>query len=108
VDFGGCGTQGSGAAPAASAPSDRRIAAGAGKSTMRHHGHGGGRPAASAPQPSAVSNRPKAAGTSGDLAETGASPATSYLAIGGAAAMALGSAALFLSVRRHAAGGGRR
>ncbi|MEW2159801.1 lytic polysaccharide monooxygenase [Streptomyces sp. NPDC007189] len=108
VDFGGSGAQGGSPAPAASAPSDRQIAAGAGKSTMRHHGHGGDPTAAPAPQPSTAPNRPEAAGTSSGLAQTGASPATSYLAIGGAAAMALGSAALFLSVRRHAAGGGRR
>ncbi|MFI2201056.1 lytic polysaccharide monooxygenase [Streptomyces sp. NPDC020192] len=104
VDFGGT-TTGSGAgsehpvpAPTASAPTDRQIAAGADKSTMRHHGHGGD--TASTPAPDA----PKAAGTSQDLAETGASTGTTYLALGGAAALALGSAALFLSVRRRATG----
>ncbi|WP_330340926.1 lytic polysaccharide monooxygenase auxiliary activity family 9 protein [Streptomyces sp. NBC_00557] len=108
VDFGGSGARDSSPAPAASAPSDRQIAAGAGRSTMRHHGHGSDRTAAPAAPPSTAPNRPQAAGTSQDLAETGASPVTSYVAIGGAAAMALGSAALFLSVRRHAADGGRR
>ncbi|AOR35199.1 chitin-binding protein [Streptomyces fodineus] len=110
VDFGG-GTVSTGSAPAptASAPSDRQIAAGADKSTMRHHGHGGDM-AGPAQQPAAASapNAPKAAGASRDLAETGASSGTAYVAIGGAAALALGSAALFLSVRRRAAGGAHR
>ncbi|MGV4984861.1 lytic polysaccharide monooxygenase auxiliary activity family 9 protein [Streptomyces sp. NRAIS4] len=114
VDFGGSGAgTGTGASPAptASAPSDQQIAAGAGKSTMRHHGHGGDRTTAPAPQPSTLhtdSNAPKAAGASKDLAETGTSPGTTYVAIGGAAALALGSAALFLSVRRRAADGAHR
>ncbi|MGX4693084.1 lytic polysaccharide monooxygenase auxiliary activity family 9 protein [Streptomyces sp. JNUCC 63] len=53
-------------------------------------------------------NRPKAAGASTNLAETGGDGRTPYLAVGGAAALALGSAALFASVRRRAAAGGRR
>ncbi|MEU0336084.1 lytic polysaccharide monooxygenase [Streptomyces sp. NPDC006193] len=145
VDFGGSGSGvapagthaagdgGAGAAPApaptASAPSDRQIAAGAGRSTVEHHGHGdddastSAEPAAAPPrsataperagagapaEPAAPANRPKAAGAPADLAETGASGSTGYLAVGGAAALALGSAALFLSVRRRAAGGGHR
>ncbi|MBL1107702.1 lytic polysaccharide monooxygenase [Streptomyces sp. 5-8] len=141
VDFGGNGDTGSGSggtgngngrtgsgsgrtesgnggttpAPAASAPSDEQIEAGAGRSTIEHHGHGdddastSAKPtAAPAPSTAAPANRPKAAGASADLAETGASTGTSYLAIGGAAALALGSAALFLSVRRRAAGGTHR
>ncbi|WP_225822183.1 lytic polysaccharide monooxygenase auxiliary activity family 9 protein [Streptomyces naphthomycinicus] len=102
-------------APAASAPSDEQIAAGADKSTIEHHGHGdddastSAEPTAAAARPAAAAaGRPKAAGAPADLAETGASTGTSYLAIGGAAALALGSAALFLSVRRRAAGGHRR
>ncbi|WEO98324.1 lytic polysaccharide monooxygenase [Streptomyces sp. FXJ1.172] len=124
VDFGGAtagGTAGAGdtagagkpdaaPAPAASAPTDRQIAAGADKSTMSHHDHGGYAPGAPARQPTAASPGPDAAdapttaGGSRNLAETGASTGTSYLALGGAAALALGSAALFLSVRRRAAG----
>ncbi|MGW0210438.1 lytic polysaccharide monooxygenase [Streptomyces sp. NPDC003233] len=87
VDFGGAGagSTGSGPAPTASAPSDRQIAAGADKSTTRHHGQGGDETTAPAQQPSGASNAPKAAGTSSDLAE-----------------------ALLLSVRRRAAGGAHR
>ncbi|GGW48912.1 chitin-binding protein [Streptomyces lucensis JCM 4490] len=94
-------------APAASAPSDEQIAAGADKSTIEHHGHGDDDASTSA-EPAARDNRPVTDGSSRRLAETGATPGTPSLAIGGAAALALGSAALFLSVRRRAAGGGRR
>lgn len=110
VDFGGSATGNAGGgspAPTASAPSDRQIAAGAGKSTMRHHGHGGETPGTAPRQPATASSAPdapEAAGTSKHLAETGASTGTTYLALGGAAALALGSAALFLSVRRRATG----
>jgi chitin-binding protein len=123
VDFGGGTTSGttpaSGApassapAPSASAPSDEQIADGADKSTIEHHGHGDDDASTTAepttaPAPTPASaNEPKAAGASKNLAETGASTGTSYVAIGGAAALALGSAVLFLSVRRRAAGGGR-
>ncbi|GAA0910303.1 lytic polysaccharide monooxygenase [Streptomyces thermoalcalitolerans] len=61
-------------------------------------------PAADAGEP----NRPKADGAPVNLAETGGDSSTPYLAIGGAVALALGSAALFASVRRRAAAGGRR
>ncbi|MEV5878167.1 lytic polysaccharide monooxygenase [Streptomyces sp. NPDC052101] len=115
VSFGGAGagSAGSSPAPTASAPSDRQISAGADKSTMRHDGHGGdGTAAIPARQPTpasaSASNAPKAAGAAKNLAETGASSATSSIAIGGAAALALGSAALFLSVRRRAGGGAHR
>ncbi|MGW1168914.1 lytic polysaccharide monooxygenase auxiliary activity family 9 protein [Streptomyces sp. NPDC002550] len=114
VDFGGAGggSTGTGPAPAASAPSDRQIADGADRSTMRHQGHGGGTAGAPAQQParqpSSAPNAPEVAGTSRDLAETGASSGTTCVAIGGAAALALGSAALFLSVRRRATGGTHR
>ncbi|MEU1043032.1 lytic polysaccharide monooxygenase [Streptomyces sp. NPDC005551] len=116
-------------APSASAPSEEQIEDGAGKSTVEHHGHGDDDAGTSA-DPTAVSgaddaeptaasgakdagpaagtvNRPAAAGTSENLAETGGDPSTSYLAIGGAAALAVGAAALFASVRRRAAAGGR-
>ncbi|GHE01867.1 lytic polysaccharide monooxygenase auxiliary activity family 9 protein [Streptomyces alanosinicus] len=129
VDFGGAGTAGTGSTPAptASAPSDRQIAAGADRSTMtmRHHGHGQNagdgasapaqRPARQAagqparrPGTAAAADAPKAAGAAKNLAETGASTGVTYVAIGGASALALGSAALFLSVRRRAAGGAHR
>ncbi|MFG3012635.1 lytic polysaccharide monooxygenase [Streptomyces cinerochromogenes] len=111
VDFGG-GSGGtapapSAPAPSASAPSDEQIADGADKSTIEHHGHGDDDASTSAePSATAPVNRPRAAGASADLAETGASAGTSYLAVGGAAALAAGSAVLFVSVRRRAAGGG--
>ncbi|MFJ5968825.1 lytic polysaccharide monooxygenase [Streptomyces sp. NPDC093060] len=112
VDFGGGPAGGTTPAPSASAPSDEQIADGADKSTIEHHGHGdddpstSAEPATAAPAvPAAPANEPKAAGTSENLAETGASTGTTYVAIGGAAALALGSAALFISVRRRATGG---
>ncbi|WP_432170631.1 lytic polysaccharide monooxygenase auxiliary activity family 9 protein [Streptomyces sp. 1222.5] len=100
------GSAGSTPAPVASAPSDEQVAAGEDRSTVEHHGHGDDDASTSA-EPAAAPNRPKAEGSSENLAETGASTGTSYAAIGGAAALALGSAALFLSVRRRAAGGRR-
>ncbi|MFI7404583.1 lytic polysaccharide monooxygenase [Streptomyces sp. NPDC049541] len=105
VSFGGGRTGGSGTpsssspAPTASAPSDRQIEAGADKSTVEHHGHGDAGASTSADSPTAAAvNGPRVAGTSENLAETGADAGTSYLAIGGAATLALGAAALFLSV----------
>ncbi|KUL59237.1 MULTISPECIES: lytic polysaccharide monooxygenase auxiliary activity family 9 protein [unclassified Streptomyces] len=118
---------GSAPAPAASAPSDEDIAAGAGKSSVEHHGHGdadaktGAEVTAPAPAAEteagaageeASGSRPAAKGgaekpvTAADdrLAETGDSGATSYLAIGGAAALAVGAAAMFATTRRRAAG----
>ncbi|MEV5432174.1 lytic polysaccharide monooxygenase [Streptomyces sp. NPDC052701] len=118
------------AAPSASAPTEKQIEAGTDKSTIEHGGHGDDDPrtsakpvadeaqdrsdTASAPsgtaapeQPAAAPNQPKAAGAAQSLAETGGDSSTTYLAIGGAATLALGSAALFLSVRRRAVGGGR-
>ncbi|MFF8865456.1 lytic polysaccharide monooxygenase [Streptomyces sp. NPDC015139] len=100
------GSAGSTPAPVASAPSDEQVAAGEDRSTVEHHGHGDDDASTSA-EPAAAPNRPKADGSSENLAETGASTGTSYAAVGGAAALALGSAALFLSVRRRAAGGRR-
>jgi chitin-binding protein len=112
----GTGSEAS-AAPSASAPTEEQIEDGADKSTIEHHGHGdqdagtSAEPAAEAaadkgarPTPA---NRPKAAGATEDLAETGGDGSTAYLAAGGAATLALGSAVLFLSVRRRAAGGAR-
>ncbi|QKW26829.1 lytic polysaccharide monooxygenase [Streptomyces seoulensis] len=130
------GSGGSAPAPAASAPSDRQIEAGAGRSTVEHHGHGdddaatttdptasAAARAASDPAPAAAptgaapaaatgaagSGRPGAAGAADGtrLAETGGDGSTPYLAVGGAAVLAAGSAVLFLSVRRRAVTGGR-
>ncbi|MFC9124444.1 lytic polysaccharide monooxygenase [Streptomyces sp. NPDC057067] len=134
VVFGG-GSGGSGSvaavpAPAASAPSEAEIDEGAGKSSVEHGGHGDDDAAtgakvteaapaaeaaetdgsANAPEPNSVAASSAAAAAPGDtaLAETGGSSSTSYLAIGGAAALALGASALFVSVRRRAAGGAHR
>ncbi|MFD5480258.1 lytic polysaccharide monooxygenase [Streptomyces hawaiiensis] len=124
VSFGGGGSTAGGAAapaPSASAPSEKQIEDGNDKSTIEHHGHGDDdpstsaepaaaprestpdRPKAAAPAP----NRPKAAGATENLAETGGDSGTTYLAIGGAATLALGSSALFLSARRRTVSGGR-
>ncbi|WP_030947368.1 lytic polysaccharide monooxygenase auxiliary activity family 9 protein [Streptomyces sp. NRRL S-646] len=108
---GGTTAGGSSPAPSASAPSDEQIEAGADKSTVEHHGHGDADASTSADPTTAAAaaNEPKEAGTSENLAETGADDRTPYLAMGGAAALALGAAALFASVRRRATGdGGRR
>ncbi|MFF8595460.1 lytic polysaccharide monooxygenase [Streptomyces sp. NPDC015220] len=117
-------------APTASAPTEQQIEDGAGRSTIEHHGHGDADAttttdptAAPAPDdasraaaaPQAQGNRPEPAGgvrprsAEGDrsLAETGGDGSTPYVAVGGAAVLALGSAVLFLSVRRRAATGGR-
>ncbi|HLL34484.1 MAG TPA: lytic polysaccharide monooxygenase [Streptomyces sp.] len=130
---GGGTTESAAPAPSASAPSQEQIEAGADQSTVENHGHGdddhrttaepaaaepaagepaAGKPAAAEPaagEPAgeAPANQPKAAGASGNLAETGGDSATAYIAVGGAAALALGAAALFASVRRKAVTGGR-
>ncbi|MFE9922045.1 lytic polysaccharide monooxygenase [Streptomyces sp. NPDC005774] len=116
-------------APVASAPSEEQIDDGTDKSTIENHGHGDDDPHTTAqPAPAgedtagdatgdgtdsdgtdatadATANQPKAAGTSENLAETGGDGNTAYLMVGGAAALALGSAALFASTRRRAASG---
>ncbi|MFE2535014.1 lytic polysaccharide monooxygenase [Streptomyces sp. NPDC059371] len=130
----GTGTGGSAPAPSASAPSEKQIEDGGDKSTVEHHGHGdddagtSAEPAASADTSAAAEdsngtaegaqatagsadasdNRPEAAGAPRSLAETGGDASTSYIAIGGAATLALGAAALFASVRRRATPGSRR
>lgn len=115
----GSGSDSGAAAPAlsASAPSEEQIEAGADQSTIEHNGHGdqdastSAKPVAAAEDEgsgSAPANRPKAAGATENLAETGGDSGTAYLAMGGAATLALGSAVLFASVRRRAAGSGRR
>ncbi|MFF0746243.1 lytic polysaccharide monooxygenase [Streptomyces sp. NPDC004111] len=136
-DSGGTGKP----APAASAPSDKDIAAGADKSSVEHKGHGdadhttnagsaggtGGTavkpaapkadtpdapaapaaPDANAPAPQAAGQAPAQAPAGDNLAETGGSSSTPYIAVGGAAVLALGAAVMFGSVRRRAASGGR-
>ncbi|MEU8956767.1 lytic polysaccharide monooxygenase [Streptomyces sp. NPDC048518] len=112
-------------APAASAPSEQEIAAGADKSTVEHHGHGdanahtGAEATAAAPaadaadEPAGGDNRPEVNGgaekpvTTADdnLAETGGDSTTPYIAVGGAAILAVGAAAMFATTRRRAASG---
>ncbi|MFE7129015.1 lytic polysaccharide monooxygenase [Streptomyces sp. NPDC057617] len=131
-------------APAASAPTDEEIAAGAGKSTVEHNGHGDtgehtGTPdtagtadaadntdtdsygddtataqAAAAPaaqsadaqsgegQSADAQSAAQPAAGQQNLAETGGSGVTPYLAIGGTAILAIGAAVLFASARRRA------
>ncbi|MET9764394.1 lytic polysaccharide monooxygenase [Streptomyces sp. NPDC006372] len=125
VTFGGAAKAGGGGAapaPTASAPTKKQIEEGNSKSTIEHHGHGDDDPSTSAKPAAApenttparpkaapaAANRPKAAGATGNLAETGGDSSTTYLAVGGAAALALGSSALFLSTRRRAVSGGRQ
>ncbi|RZB20507.1 LPXTG cell wall anchor domain-containing protein [Streptomyces sp. F001] len=91
-------------APTASAPSEEQIEDGTDKSTVENHGHGDNDARTSA-EPVAAANQPKAAGATENLAETGGDSGTPYIAVAGAAALALGSAALFASVRRRAVGG---
>ncbi|MEV7286419.1 lytic polysaccharide monooxygenase [Streptomyces sp. NPDC093252] len=125
---GSSGTSGGGSstpAPTASAPSEEQIDAGNEQSTVENGGHGDHDPNTTTdPTPEAGSgsdagsdsgagNDPKAAGApaqpvadgadeGANLAETGGDSTTPMIAVGGAAALALGSAALFASVRRRA------
>ncbi|QLE70556.1 lytic polysaccharide monooxygenase [Streptomyces rectiverticillatus] len=124
VDFGGKGRtatapQAAAApAPAASAPSDRQIAEEAGKSTVDHGGHGGDGPGDSGPGAGDVGaggvgagNEPRSAvkaanapaAQGGRLAETGGDDRTAVLAVTGAGVLAVGSATLFLAMRRRSA-----
>jgi chitin-binding protein len=123
------GTEAS-AAPTASAPSDQEIADGADNSSVEHGGHGDDDPKTQATATEAAAAGSESGSGSGDatepaaatddavtgaepagdkenLAETGGSGTTPYVAIGGAAALAIGAAALFASVRRRAVTGGR-
>lgn len=114
------GSSDAGAAPEASAPSQEQVDAAADRSTVEHHGHGdqdaetGAE--AQAPQDTAPrggngpevnggAEKPAVAGE--NLAETGGDSTTPYLAIGGAAALAIGAAALFSTSRRTGTGGRR-
>ncbi|MER7490199.1 lytic polysaccharide monooxygenase [Streptomyces sp. NPDC126497] len=119
-DPGGAPAEAAAPAPTASAPSEEQIEDGADRSTVENHGHGDDDPGTSA-EPAAAdgsaapgagagadgttANRPKAAGAGRNLAETGGDGSTPYLMAGGAAALALGSAALFASARRRTATG---
>ncbi|MFC8666556.1 lytic polysaccharide monooxygenase [Streptomyces sp. NPDC057199] len=119
-------------APTASAPSDQEIADGTDESSVEHGGHGdddpktqatataaadttsdsdsdAGSAASAAPSEAADDSASDAepAGGSENLAETGGSSTTPYVAIGGATALALGAGALLASVRRRAVSGGR-
>ncbi|PPS74200.1 lytic polysaccharide monooxygenase auxiliary activity family 9 protein [Streptomyces sp. MH60] len=110
-------------APEASVPSEEQLAAAADKSTIEHHGHGdqdaetttdpADAPASPAAPDAASGNAAEphrveaAGGGTENLAETGGDSSTPYLAVGGAAALALGAAVLFASVRRRATTGGR-
>ncbi|MFC8274747.1 lytic polysaccharide monooxygenase [Streptomyces sp. NPDC057271] len=118
-------------APTATAPTDEEFEAGKDESSVEHGGHGDDKadtgaketaaaPASSAPaeatgsatsepaaSETAAPNQPAAAGSgSGErLAETGGDATTPYLAMGGAAVLAIGAAVLFGASRRRA---GRR
>ncbi|MWA10125.1 lytic polysaccharide monooxygenase auxiliary activity family 9 protein [Streptomyces sp. BA2] len=116
-------------APTASAPSEKDIAAGAEKSTVEHQGHGdsdaktgaeaseaapaagddtagGDDTAANQPEVNGGAAKPAAAANE-NLAETGGDSTTPYIAIGGAAALAIGAAAMFGTARRRTARHGR-
>ncbi|MFF0201739.1 lytic polysaccharide monooxygenase [Streptomyces sp. NPDC005017] len=131
VDFGGSRTAPSQPAPSASAPSEQQIEDGADESTVENHGHGdddahtsaepvadgqdaGGTPGAEAAGDDSAANEPKAAGAGEkvadggqNLAETGGDSRTALIAMGGAGALALGSAVLFATARRRTATAGR-
>ncbi|QES05306.1 LPXTG cell wall anchor domain-containing protein [Streptomyces venezuelae] len=118
-------------APTASAPSEEQIEEGQDESSVEHGGHGDGdaatgaqetaaapgpghgtRPAAARPETTraAAPNAPAPAAGSGSgtgvvLAETGGDATTPYLAVGGAAVLAVGAAVLFGSTRRRRARG---
>ncbi|MFE7484864.1 lytic polysaccharide monooxygenase [Streptomyces sp. NPDC057552] len=106
-------------APAPSAPSEDAITKGAEKSSVEHNGHGdddantGAKVNSAAPAvpaedeaeaeaPQGNAPQANAAGQEDVLAETGGSDTSTYLAIGGAAALAVGAAVLFSSQRRRA------
>lgn len=122
------GSEAAAPAPTASAPSEQDIAAGAEKSTVEHHGHGdsdaktGAEASEAAPAPGddtaaggdAPANQPEVNGGDAkpvaadeNLAETGGDSTTPYIAIGGAAALAIGAAAMFGTARRRTARHGR-
>ncbi|MEW2133570.1 lytic polysaccharide monooxygenase [Streptomyces sp. NPDC005435] len=97
--------------PAAStpvAPADVRIAEAAATPTAERHERKAQRPATPPPAtPPPSTDSPVTEVTSLHLADTGAAPHTSYGAVVGAGVLALGSAALFLSVRQRSTDRGR-
>ncbi|GGZ06717.1 lytic polysaccharide monooxygenase [Streptomyces poonensis] len=121
-------------APSASAPTDEQIEDGNALSTVEHHGHGDDDPetttdpttatgadedqdeaetaetaeaASDTGSGSGTANDARPAGAAENLAETGGDSMTPYVAVGGAAVLALGSSILFASTRRRAAAAGR-
>lgn len=99
VTYGGAAA----AATTASEPSDQQIAADADKSTIDHGGMDMGEDHSdheSANAPAAQGGTEKQ-----NLAETGGDSATPYVAMGGAAALAIGAATLLTSMRRRATSG---
>ncbi|GAA2232656.1 carbohydrate-binding protein CbpC [Streptomyces amakusaensis] len=117
----GTGT-GAGAAPVAQAPTEGEIKQGTENSTVDHGGHGGDTSAEKAANAEHVAqqtaakpagNAPEAQGSAAEvaaeenLAATGGDSTTPYIAIGGAAALALGAAAMFGTARRRATAGAR-
>lgn len=129
VDFGGGSSAGSGSGSetkddgaAPSAPTDKQIAGGSDKSTVDHGGHGGDEhgdaPEHSTSEHSEHSDESSASGESDvrpnseakkpvgepNLAETGGDDNTTSIAVGGAAALALGTGVVFMTMRRRALG----
>ncbi|WP_406738818.1 lytic polysaccharide monooxygenase [Streptomyces sp. NBC_00853] len=90
-----------------SAPTDQQISDGAGKSTVEHDGHGDNDPKTNGTKDSAAvpitAGSPSPASAKDNLAETGGNSATPTIAIAGAAALAVGAAALFAAARRRTA-----
>ncbi|MCX5306890.1 lytic polysaccharide monooxygenase [Streptomyces sp. NBC_00160] len=91
-----------------SAPTDQQISDGAGKSTVEHNGHGDNDPKTNgtkdaAAVPITAGSSSPAATAKDNLAETGGNGATPTIAIAGAAALAVGAAALFAAARRRTA-----
>ncbi|MYW69650.1 LPXTG cell wall anchor domain-containing protein [Streptomyces sp. SID8379] len=124
VTYGGSsGT--SAAAPEASTPSEAQIEQDADKTTVDHSGMDMGGDAgdsgddaaaheahdtageSASPAAAGDANTPSVNGSSENLAETGGDSTTPYIAMGGAAALAIGAAGMFASVRRRAVTGGR-
>ncbi|MFD8746516.1 lytic polysaccharide monooxygenase [Streptomyces sp. NPDC059616] len=117
-DSGGSKAGGSNApAPAASAPTEKKIADGAAKSSVQHQGHGTqtGSGASGAPKTAGAAAGPEVKGVDGttgqvpdtELAETGGNSNTPYIAIAGAAVLSIGATAVFALGRRRSAAGGR-
>ncbi|MFE7776709.1 lytic polysaccharide monooxygenase [Streptomyces sp. NPDC057445] len=128
-DSGGSAPGGGVPAPTASAPSDDQIEDGADESTVDHGGHGGDGPGGHPETPAAPAageteaaaeteaateaeaadsgapsgNSPQVNSADENLARTGGSSSTPYLAVGGAAVLALGAAVTFGTVRRRSA-----